>query len=151
MFSLVSSRPISHLIKIVLIVIRLQNYGASWFTALTFLVSFSSIFPTALLITALLSCCLLNLPLGTGLIPRYLVGLLLAYLVTNSPRILHSSEECPGPQIIQVFDLLFDRSTYWLRPLLALSSVAGWVLEKAASTLFLLPSPVRLASDRLVF
>ena len=53
--------------------------------------------------------------LGMGFLYRSFVGWASAYLFTNSPKIFHSSEECPAPWIIQVFDALFERSTYRLR------------------------------------
>ena len=84
------------LVHIVIIVIRVQKFWC--FPRSTyFLFLVSRISSTALLKMALFSCCLLISPLGTGLLPRSLVGLLLSYLVTNSPRTLHSSKECQGP------------------------------------------------------
>ena len=80
----------------------------------------------------------INFFLGMGLFPWSLVGLLLAYLVPKSSRTLKSSEECPGPWMIQVLDSLFKRSTYCFRRLPALSPISGRVLDKADSSLLFL-------------
>ena len=84
-----------------------------------------------------------------GYLPRYFAGWDEAYLVPNSPKSLHSSETFPGPWIIQSFDALFNRYTYCLRRLPALSSFAGWVFDEAAYPLLFLMSPLRLASARV--
>ena len=112
------------------------NSGASWFLALTFCVS--RISSTALLTMALFSCCLLIFFLGKGLIPRSWVGLILAYLSPNSPRTLHSSEECKGPCMRQIFDFPVGLSTCLFLRFPALSPFSGWVHNEADSPLFCL-------------
>ena len=83
--------------------------------------------------------------------PWSLVGWAAAYLVPNSINTLHSSEECSTPWIIQVFDSLFDRSTYRLRRFPELPSVVRWVFVKVAYLLWFQMIPVRLASAKVVF
>ena len=51
----------------------------------------------------------------------------------------------------QVFDSLFEQSTYHFRRLPALSPVAGGVLDKADSHLLLMLLPTRLESSRVGF
>ena len=85
---------------------------------------------------SLFSCCLLFFSLGKGILPWSLVGILLAYLVTKSPRILHFSEECMGTWTRQVFNLLVGLYTYLFLRLPALSPFSGRVLDEAASLLF---------------
>ena len=55
------------------------------------------------------------------------------------------------PWIIQVLDPLFQKSTYRVRRLQALPSVAGCVFDEAAYPVFYLLIPVRLASDQVFF
>ena len=84
--------------------------------------------------------------LGMGLLPRSFIGWYEAYLVTKLTKTLHSSEECQGPWITQVFDALYEQSTYRLRRLPSLPSFAGRVFDEAGFPLLFLLSPVHLAS-----
>ena len=77
-----------------------------------------------LLIIVWFSCLFWNLFLGSGSLPQSLVGWAATYLVPKLSKALHSSEECPAPWIIQVFNALFERFTYRLRCLPALPSFA---------------------------
>ena len=72
-----------------------------------------------------------NFFLGVWLIPWSLVGLLLAYLVPKSPRILHSSEEFPGPWMRQVFDFSGGLSTCSFLHFPELSPFLGIVHDEA--------------------
>ena len=83
--------------------------------------------------------------LGTGWFLWSLVGLPLVYSATNSPRTLHSSEECPGTWMIHVFYLLVNQSTYHFLHLPLISPIAAWVLDDAYSPLLFLKRPARLA------
>ena len=105
---------------------------------------------TALLITAWFSCFFWNIFLGMEFLPRFLVNFYAAYLVTNSPKTLHSSEEWPAPWIIKVFDSLFGKSTYHLRRLRVLPPLVVWVFDKTGFPILFLLSTVLLASDRVV-
>ena len=126
-----------NLVQIILIIIRVQNSGAS-LAAHTFFVSFCRISSTALLTMLLFPFCLLICPLGTYLLPQSLVGLILSYLVPNYPRILHSSEECLGPWMRQVFDFPIGLSTCRFLRFPELSPLSGRVHYEAGSPLLCL-------------
>ena len=89
------------MIKFILIIIWFQKFRC-FFSSTYFLVSCSRISSTALLTILLFSCFLLNVFLGIGLLPWYLVGLPLTWLEPKYFRNLHSSEECLEPWIRQV-------------------------------------------------
>ena len=122
-----------------------KNSVASWLTALTFLGSVIWILFSTSLIIARFSCFSRNLYLSTVLLSRYLLGWDSSYLVPIYPKTLHSSEECPTPCIIHVFDSLFKRYIYRLRRSPDLPSITGRVFDEVASHLFSLLIPVRLA------
>ena len=94
---------------------------------------------------ALFSFWLLNLFLGTGWFPRSLVGLPLSYLAPKFPRNLHSWEECPGPWIIQVFNLPTGKYTCRIMRFPELSPIAEWFCDEAFSPLLCLLWPAWLA------
>ena len=133
------------LVQIVCIIIRVHKFWCFMIFG-TYFFPFSRISSTALLTMALFPCCLLKFFLGTGLPLGSLVGLLLAYLVPKYPRTLHSSEECPRPWMRQVFDLPARLSTCCFLQFPSLSLFSGRVHEKAASPIFCLLRPGKLAS-----
>ena len=142
-FFIIFKTNLINLLQIVCILIRVQKYGASWFVALIFCVSIIS--PTKLLTMELFSWCPLNFFLGTGLLPRSLVGLLVVYLVLKSPRTVHYSDGCPGPCMRQVFDFLVGLSTCRFMRFPVLSPLSGRVHDEAASILFCLMWPAQLS------
>ena len=94
---------------------------------------------------------LLEYFLGMEFLSRFLVNCYAAYLVTNSPKTLHSSEEWPAPWIIKVFDSVLGKSTYCFRCLRVLSPLVVWVFDETGFPILFLLSTVLLASDRVVF
>ena len=149
-FSLTKTHII-HLIQVVPILITFQKFCCFIIHGTDFFGFTHLYFINHIVNNSLVFLFLWNIILGIRLLPRSLVGWAAAYLVPNSPKTLHSSEECSSPWIIQVFDSLFERSTYCLRRLQALPSFAGWVFGEASSPLSLLLIPVRLASAWIVF
>ena len=100
---------------------------------------------------ALFYILLLIFALGMGLLLRSLLGLLLAYLAPKSPRILHSSEECPWLWMIQIFDFPDRLSTYRFLRFPELSPFYGGFYDDAASPLLCLMLQERLDSYRVGF
>ena len=142
---------IFHQIQVVLIVITFQKLWCFMIHGTYFLDSVIWISSTTLLIIAWFSCFLWNLFQGKVLLQRSLVCWVVAYLIQNSPKTLHSSKKFPAPWIIQVFDLLFEWSTYCLQRLPSLPSFVGWVFYEVYSPILFLLSPVRLDYSWAVF
>ena len=139
-----------NLVQIILIVIRVQKFWC--FPCSTyFLFLVSRISSTALLTMAFSPICLLFFVLGTGLIPRSLEGLLLAYLVPKYPRNLYYSEECPGPWTRLVLDFPDRLSSCRFLGFPELSPLSWRVHDKADSPLLCLLWPARLDFSRVGF
>ena len=101
-FYCVFKTRIVYLIYFIIIKFRL-NIFMCFLISTYFLFLCSRISYTALLTIALFSFCLLNFLLGTLSFLRSLVGIILTSLEPKSPSTLHSSDECPGQCIRQVF------------------------------------------------
>ena len=99
----------------------------------------------------LFPCFLSNKNLGTGLLPRSLLSLPLAYLFPKSPRTLHFSEECLGPWMRQVFDFPVGLCTCRFLCLPEISPFLARVHDEAAFPLFCLLWPELLDSTGRFF
>ena len=89
--------------------------------------------------------------LSTGFLPWSLAGLLLAYLVSKSPRTLYSSEECLGSWMKHFFDFSVGLSACCFLCLPEISPFLGRVYNETVSPLLCLRWPERLASFLLCF
>ena len=124
-FYLVSLRINFHLIQVILIVMNFQNVWCFMIDGTYFFGFNHAKFIHHIVNNSIFLWFLWKRFLGMVSLPWYLVGWYAAYLVPNLPKTLHSSEECPAPWIINVFDALFELSTYCLCHLPVLPYFAG--------------------------
>ena len=138
-------------VQIVCIIIRVQKFWCFVICGTYFLCFIYYNFIHCIINDGVIFLLPINCFLSTGLLPWSLVCLLSVYLVPNSPRHLHSSEECTGPWMRQVFDFPAGLSTCRFLLLPALSPFLGRVHNEAYYPLFCLLLPEQLESARVGF